>query len=292
VHVSVIIPAFWSQATLRGCLDALRSQTQGGFEVIVVNSSPEEETRRIVSDYPEVLFAQSPVRLLPQGARNRGVEMARGELLVFTDPDCRARPDWLQRIVAAHHSGFPVVGGAMGVVRERTFELAIHLAKFSWLLPGLPAGPRAVVPTANAAYSRAAWARVGPFRGDVSVDDALMSLRAADCGMVPWFEPRALVEHHHDHSAAAYWREFLSRGREFGAGCARQRRWSRVHALARALLWPLVWLVVLGRCGRDALRAGWGARFLRALPLVGLYRMAWSLGEARACFEAALHARS
>ena len=86
----------WS--SLSAPFSALRSQTFSDFEIILINSSPEEETERLVrSEFPEVVFEQSLVHLYPHAARNRGVQLACGSVFVFTDPDCRARPDWLER---------------------------------------------------------------------------------------------------------------------------------------------------------------------------------------------------
>ncbi len=115
-RVSVVIPTYYSSSTLEISLEALRRQRYRDFEVIVVNSSPEEETGRIVRErYPEVVFVQSPVRLYPHAARNEGIGRARGEVLVFTDPDCEPAPDWLERLVAACDGGTRVVVGAMGL---------------------------------------------------------------------------------------------------------------------------------------------------------------------------------
>ena len=104
--VSILIPAYRSDDTLAECLAALRAQQFLDREVIVVNSSPGAATRRVVErHFPETIFEQAPGRLLPHAARNRAAALARGEILVFTDPDCRARPDWLERLVAAHRAG-------------------------------------------------------------------------------------------------------------------------------------------------------------------------------------------
>ena len=61
---SVIIPAYFSHKVIATCLQALRGQPFRDFETIVVNSSPEEDTRRLVTrEFPEVLFEQSSTRL-------------------------------------------------------------------------------------------------------------------------------------------------------------------------------------------------------------------------------------
>src|SRR5919108_4634016 len=96
-RASVIIPAYESQETIADTLLALRDQAFRDFETIVVDSSPAEATETLLrSEFPEVTYERSQRRLIPHEARNRGVELARGELLVFTDPDCVPRPDWIE----------------------------------------------------------------------------------------------------------------------------------------------------------------------------------------------------
>jgi len=281
-RASIIIPTYYSDGTITACLETLRAQTFRDFETIVVNSSPEDRTCQIVTThFPEVRFEQSPKRLLPHAARNRGVALARGELLVFTDPDCRAQPDWLARLVKAHEAGHAVVGGSMELDSRSWFEQGVHLCKFSWLLSGLLAGPRSIIPTANACYSREVWKAVGPFDGDIFSGDTLFSWRARAQGYQPWFEPRAIVVHRHEGTVFPFWRERLGRGEEFAEIRARFERWSRLRAVVYLFALPVLVLLVLMRAGRYALKGGWGLRFVLTLPLQSVGQLAWSLGEAR-----------
>jgi GT2 family glycosyltransferase len=282
-RASVIIPAYYSDSTIEACLDALRAQTFQGFETIVVNSSPEERTREIVARHAlGVVFVQSPVRLLPHAARNHGAERARGGLLVFTDPDCRPRPEWLERLISAHDAGHAVVGGAMGLASTAWFERGVHLCKFSWALEGLPAGEYPILPTASALYAREVWAKLGPFDGSRYCGDALHAWRAAEHGWRPWFEPRAVVEHRHLDTAVSLWHQRLARGEDFARARMEFEGWSRGRAAAYVVAVPLALLVVLGRSLRDAARSGWLGRCIATLPVQLVGQLAWCLGEARA----------
>ncbi len=280
-RASVVIPAYYSSATLGDCLEGLRRQTWRDFEVIVVNSSPEEETRRIIERYPEVRFEQSPQRLYPHAARNLGVEMARGELLVFTDPDCRARPDWLERLVAAHDAGHPVVGGAMEPASGRWFERGVHLTKYSWALSGLPAGPHAILASANVCYARRVWEILGPFEGHLFAGDAIQSWRAATAGFEPWFEPRAVVEHHHGGSLVSLWKERWMRSQEYEDVRVEFFRRPRWKSALLAPLFPALTALVLARTMIDARRCGCLGTCLTTLPVQIAGQLAWCLGEAK-----------
>ncbi len=281
-RVSIVIPAYYSDVTIGSCLEALRAQSFQDFETIVVNSSPESRTGCLVRDrFPWVRFEQSDARLLPHAARNRGVSLTRGDLLVFTDPDCRARPDWLEWLVRAHDAGHPVVGGGMELIGRDWLERGVHLCKFSWQLSGLPPGPRWILPTANACYARQVWDVAGPLDGDRFGADGLLSWRARRHGYEPWFEPRAVVEHRHPGTIGDLWRQRLARGREFATMRIEFERWSRPRAVGNLAALPLLVPLVLARAARDSIRGGWGRDYLETLPVQAVGQCAWSLGEAR-----------
>ena len=113
-RLSVIIPVYNSHATLPDCLEAILRQTFDGFEVIVVDSGPSEQSAQIVADrFPWVRYERASQRLLPHAARNRGVVLAKSDLLVFTDPDVYPASDWLARLVYAHHRYGGVIVGSV-----------------------------------------------------------------------------------------------------------------------------------------------------------------------------------
>ena len=278
-RVSVILPAYHSDATLATCLEALRAQTFRDFEVIVVNSSAEEHTRRVVQRYPEVVFEQSPRRLLPHAARNAGVRLARGDLLVVTDPDCVPAPTWLERLVQAQAAG-AVVQGSMALQGGGWVAQGAHLCKWYHLLPGLPPCSLETVATGNALYARAVWAAVGPFEEEFFAGDALLSWRAADHGFNLAFEPDAVVAQVHQHGLASLARERFARGREYGRVRAGYQAWSRPRTGVYLLALPLLPLIMLARAARACRRAGWLGVYLRTLPVGVVGQVAWCLGEA------------
>jgi glycosyltransferase involved in cell wall biosynthesis len=287
--VSIVIPAYHSDATIADCLEALRRQRTEGFETIVVNSSPEDRTGAIVTrEFPEVRYLESRERLLPHAARNRGAAQARGETIVFTDPDCRAAPDWLQRLLAARDAGHEVVVGSMGLAERGRFARGVHLVKFWWVLPGLEPGRRWIAPTANAAYSRAAFEAVGPFDESLFASDGIASWLAARRGSGPWFEPRARVDHCHGGDVRGLWRERRTRGEEFAHVRMRYEGWSRVRAAAHVMLFPALPALVLARSAGAARRAGWLRDWVTALPVQVVGQVGWSAGEARGHLRRAL----
>jgi glycosyltransferase involved in cell wall biosynthesis len=282
-RVSIVIPAFYSSDTIAACLDSLLVQTVDDFEIIVVNSSPEGHTQRVVEDgFPHVRFHQAPARLLPHAARNAGLRLARGEILVFTDPDCVARNDWLECLVRAVNDGHALVCGAIEPGDRGWFSRGVHLCKYSFRLSGLRGGRCSVAGTANACCTREVWEAVGPFDGDRYAGDGLFSWRAAARGWEPWFEPRAVVEHRYTGSLASLCAERLERGRDYGETRLEHEQWNRWRAAAYLAAMPLLLAVVIARTARDAFGCGWGYHFVATLPVQLVGQAAWLVGEVRA----------
>lgn len=278
--ISVIIPTYNSYDTLTDSLRALKCQRFHDFEVIVINSSQENRTRQIVAEtFPEALFIQSPVRLLPHSARNMGVNKARGELFAFSDPDCLTRQDWLENIWAAYQAGHQVIVGGMGVQAKTRLEMGIHICKFFNYLPGLPADSKWIAPTANAVYTRVVFKAAGPFLGKCYTGDAIQSWKAAEMGNPVWFVPEACVDHIHTQSLAGFLLERYTRGQDFARERIVYEKWNLFRILYTILSFPwLPWLVLI-RAWRSTGKSGWAYHFWTTLPIQLTGHTFWSLGE-------------
>lgn len=112
--VSVVIPVFRGGDQICPCLGALSRQTYAAdrYEVIVVDNGENEELSAVVGRHLGVRLAREQ-QPSSYAARNRGIDIARGEILAFTDADCVPAPDWIENGVAAliANPGCGLVGG-------------------------------------------------------------------------------------------------------------------------------------------------------------------------------------
>jgi len=278
--VSVIIAAYHSAAFLPRCLASIESQTFRDFETILVNSSPDTETAGVAAAFPSVHFFQNPERLFPHAARNVGVSVARGSLLVFTDADCEADPGWLAALVAAHDAGRDIIGGCIDSKATRNVSCGIHLLKYAPYLRGKPAGPMPLAATGNMMTSRTVWEVAGPFDGSIFCGDALFSWKARKAGFAPWYEPTAIVVDQDEHCRKGFFSERFRRGREFGRVRADYERWGIIRCGIGVACVPLATVSALAKTGRECLRAGRFADFVATLPFQVTAHAAWCAGEA------------
>lgn len=282
-EVSVLIPAYRSEATLGACLEALRRQDHPSYEVVVVDSSPDEASAELIRErFPEVRFERSSRRLLPQAARNRAVELSTGRLLVFTDPDCYPDPGWLTALTVVHRSHDGLVTGALACHGRRWLDLGIHLCKFSKWLPGGAARPVDMGPTAALLCSRDVYDELGGFRGELLLGDAMFSWEARRHGHDVWLAPRAVTEHHHASGFAAFLRERFVRGVMYGrmrTGWEHPKRTRTLTLIVSSVL-PLRLASNLLHCARHSRRSHQLLTLAATLPVVAAGFSASLLGEA------------
>lgn len=86
--VSVIIPVFNGEKTIRACLDSLISGAMCDIEIIVVNDGSTDATADILNKYPADKIRVITIENSGQGfARNKGIEASTGEYVGFVDAD-------------------------------------------------------------------------------------------------------------------------------------------------------------------------------------------------------------
>lgn len=110
--LSVIVPVHNGRLQLPRCLDALRSSTFESFEVIVVDDCSTDNTPEIVKQFG-ARYLRTPHNIGPAGARNLGVQHARGEIVLFIDADVVARPETLA-MIAARFQQRPEIAAVFG----------------------------------------------------------------------------------------------------------------------------------------------------------------------------------
>jgi len=95
---SIVIPVFNDWLPLRECLQSLAGQIDAPtFEVIVVDDGSSEFAPQSIqsehTSYPLAVIRQSHAGI--PSARNRGVRISKGTVLLFVDADCRLETDCL-----------------------------------------------------------------------------------------------------------------------------------------------------------------------------------------------------
>jgi len=101
VPVSVIIPVRNGEAFVADAIESVLAQQGVTAELIVVDDGSTDGTRELLEGYAGRIAVDSSEGRGVSAARNRGIALAHGELLLFLDADDLLPPHYLARFVEA-----------------------------------------------------------------------------------------------------------------------------------------------------------------------------------------------
>ena len=214
--VSVIIPAYNAAAFIGDALAALEAQMyQGPLQIIVVDDGSTDTTKNVVEKYSRVkYFFQSNAG--PASARNFGAREASGEILLFTDSDCRPERAWIEKMANSFSvPDISVVAGSYGIANPGSLLARIIHNEIRYRHQALmPEFPRAFG-SYNFAIRRAIFEAVGGFNTDyrtASGEDNDLSYKVLKSGGRIRFLRDALVDHYHQTDLGKYLKEQFRHG--------------------------------------------------------------------------------
>lgn len=124
MKLSIIIPAYNAEAYLPQCLDSILAQEHWGCEVIVVDDGSTDGTAALLERYPDVKVVHQENRGMST-ARNRGLDVARGEYILFVDSDDLLTDGALKTLVA-ELSGEDIIAFNAKKLHDATGEQTYH----------------------------------------------------------------------------------------------------------------------------------------------------------------------
>ena len=235
-RVSVVICAYNAADTIGECLTSLEALTYPDTEILVVDDGSRDDTAAIARRQPGVRVIDRVNGGLG-AARNAGLAAASGEIIAFTDADCRVDPDWLTYLVQPMLVSDVAGAGGPNVVPPDDPWLAQCVARS-------PGGPTHVmlddrtaehVPGCNMAFRRDALLAIDGFNPVYlrAGDDVDICWRLQARGLRIGFAPAALVWHRHRAGVRAYWHQQVG----YGEG----ETWLDAHHPEKFLAGHMVW---------------------------------------------------
>jgi len=206
--VSVVVASYNGALTLKACLESLRNLNYSDYEVILVDDGSTDATPQLAEQFPNVRYFRHHTNLGLSVARNTGIAAATGEIVAFTDADCRADEDWLYYLVADLISGeFAGVGGHNLLPPDDSPVAAAVMVS--------PGGPAHVmltdreaehIPGCNMAFLKSALEAIGGFDPIYrrAGDDVDLCWRLQQAGYKIGFSAAAFVWHYRRSTVGAY----------------------------------------------------------------------------------------
>lgn len=199
--ITVLIPARNEAENIENCIDSILNQSypKNLFEVIVLDDFSEDETPNLVKQYSKNSFTN--IRLLQlasyispnetqsfkKKAIEIGISQASGELIVTTDADCIAQPNWLALIASIYQEKQPkFIAAPVNFHQEQNdferFQSLDFVGMMGITGSGIHTKIMRMCNGANLAYPKSIFTEVNGFQGidnHASGDDMLLMQKIA-----------------------------------------------------------------------------------------------------------------
>jgi GT2 family glycosyltransferase len=216
--LSVVVVTHDSRAAVAAALPALWEQLGAGDELVVVDNASSDGTVDVVREIAAgATVVETGWNAGFAAAANVGARAARGELLVFLNPDATPAPGFVEAIRTGSWDAWMGLVTAEGGRVVNTSGGVLHFTGIAWAGPSRLDGPRetAFLSGACLAVPRDTFERVGGFADGYFMyhEDVDLSLRLRLAGGRLGVKPAAVVDHDYEFAkGAAKWR-LLERNR-------------------------------------------------------------------------------
>lgn len=250
-NISIVVPVYNHWELVPGLIACIIDQSTctGALELLLVDNG---------SDWlPDASELPSFARLIhctvpgSYAARNEGIRHARGDILVFTDADCRPLTQWLEEGVACFKNSETadvIVAGAVSVVPAgngvlnpyELHDLVLGMRQARYVRRGYGM-------TANLFVPRSVTEKVGLFEQKrFSGGDAEFCRRAAGYGVSLLYCAGAIVQH----PARRSWNELSAKARRIKGGQLTSGPWRKRFLYALRTILPPLWAWLDALCSK------------------------------------------
>ena len=203
--VSIIVPCYNEEATIRHLLEAILAQTypRAQMELIISDGLSTDQTRAVIAafqgEHPDlsVRVVDNPVKTIPSGL-NQAIRQGRGDIFVRLDAHSMPIPEYVERCVAAHESGkgeniggvWEIRPGAQTAIAKSISFAAAHPLGVGDAMYRLNAKAGAVDTVPFGSFRRTLIEKIGMFDETLLTnEDYEFNTRVRESGGVVWLDP-------------------------------------------------------------------------------------------------------
>jgi len=237
--LSIIIPTFNSESTIRRCLLSLISQSypREKYEIILIDDGSKDRTIQVATEVGTDIIILRKQRGGPGDARNVGVKQSRGKFLGFIDSDCEAKKDWIKTIIEELESLDAISGPIDNGNPDSKHAWVEYFIEFGGFNKNKKRSLIRFFPTCNGACRRDIFLKVGGFNTTPTGEDVLFGNSLNRNGAKLMFVPELQIQHFCRTTSS----KVLSNTKKLGKGFVVTRR--IVPSLSHGKLIKSRWLI-------------------------------------------------
>lgn len=196
VKVSIITVCYNSQETIRDTIESVLQQTYLNIEYIIVDGASTDHTMEIIDEYQALFHGRLHVISEPDygiyDAMNKGIEMAKGEIIGIVNSDDYYEIDAVERMVEKYKDydvRFAILYGMVRILQDN-IEKEIVLLSHNFLHKKMIAHPGCFV-------TRAVYEEISKYNTEhISASDYEFMLEVADTNLVTFIPVYTIISNH------------------------------------------------------------------------------------------------
>jgi len=213
--ITVLVAARNEEKKLPACLDNLGKQTYPFdlIQIIIINDRSTDNTRQIILDYKERFssFELLDINNDQNGLKGKmnalaqGMDIAKGEIILITDADCRVPETWISEMAAYFTDRVGLVGSLTVIDQpDKKNTIFDHIQTIDWFfLQAIAAGTAGLnLPVSvlgnNFGFKKSVYDKIGGFRQiefSLTEDMALLNriVKETDYKIIYPFDKRSMI---------------------------------------------------------------------------------------------------
>ena len=147
--ISIIIPIYNNEDSILRCISSIQNQTFKNIEIICIDDCSRDNTKKILREIAKkdkrIIILDNKKNVGPGVSRNKGIDTAKGDYLMFIDADDYIDDNLLQALYDKAISGpFDIISGdqkyksiygeIIGFNRKQRIEKGLSNGKPLWIL--------------------------------------------------------------------------------------------------------------------------------------------------------------
>lgn len=229
-EVSIIVPVYNCAHTLEETLTLLKEQDyKGKIEIIVIDNNSKDDSNKIAQKIPNIIIGYQKNIQNAAATRNKGIEIARGEIIAFIDGDCIPAKDWIKQAVnTIENTGVDRIGGKIGVkpLSRQSSIYSLLDALFCFNQECVVNQMQSCM-TGNLIVKRKVFDQIGIFNQDYfEMEDIEFGLRAANANISVAYSKDCIVWHQPRNTLQEIWEKSKRNGKGTFTICQKNSQWS------------------------------------------------------------------
>lgn len=197
---SIIMPAFNSEKTIEKSIYSVLKQSYQNFELIIINDNSSDFTGRLLEKFKtneKIIIVSNDINQGVSISRNKGIEIARGDIIAFLDSDDIWHEDKLNEQLKCFEEGAKIVCSGFSIIDENDVVVGVRKSpnciKYKDMLKSNLIG------NLTGAYSVAFFGKL--YQKNIGHEDYVMWLELMSSGMDAVCIQRELASYRISHSS-------------------------------------------------------------------------------------------